>query len=128
MRKSSVILISLISSISFAQEAVFLNQKDTAPFSGYLLPEDKIKSLRNDSLENSANKQLVESLNKSLTLQQSNSDLKDKQIQLLLNQNDSLSKTIVTEEKLQTWEKVLYFGGGIVLSGLAIWGAHSLYK
>lgn len=123
-----IVLILLISHISFAQEAVYLNKDDKSPFSGYLLPEDKLKSLRNDSLENTANKQIIDRLNKSINLYQTNSDLKDKQLKLYSDQNDQLVKSLVAEENLNTWEKILYFGGGIVLTGLAIYGAHSLYK
>lgn len=116
-----ILALLIFSQTSLAQEAVFLNKGDKAEFSGYLLTEDKVKSLRNDSLEKDADKQVIDSLNKSLTLQQNNVDI-------LLKQNSNLVQTVNSEESLNNWEKVLYFGGGIVLSGLAIYGAHSLYR
>lgn len=109
----SIVIALLISSISFAQDSVYLNQNQVAPFSGYLLPEDKVKELRNDSLEKDMYK--------------TEGTLKDTQIKLLSDQNDKLAKTLESTSSLSSWEKIGYFLGGVIITGLAISGAHAIY-
>lgn len=125
-------LISVISSLtwsqfSYADDAIYLNQNDKAPYSGYLLSEDKVKELRNNTIERDGLKTINDSLTKSLTLEQQNNSLKDQKVNLLLDQNDKLAKSAYADRELNTWEKVAYFVGGIVVTGLAIAGVHSLY-
>jgi len=122
-----ILILSLISSYSFAQDAVFLNKTQTAPFEGFLLPQTKLQELHNNTLERDAFQKENESLNKSLNLQQSNLGLKDNQIDILLKQNDNLAKTLSTERTLNNWEKVGYFLGGIVTIGLAAKVLHDSY-
>lgn len=107
-------LILTISLNSFAQDSVYLNQKDPAPFSGYLLPEEEVKTLRDNTLERDMYK--------------TTNDLKDQQISLLSSQNTNLAKTLESTSSLSTWEKIGYFAAGIILTGLAIDAAHNIYK
>ncbi len=109
-----IFIILLISNISWAQDSVFLNAGDKAPNSGYLVPEQTIKNLRNDSLEADMYRKIV--------------PLKDNQIDLLTADNDRLSKTLVSTSSLSTLEKIGWFAGGIIVTGLAIKGAHEIYK
>lgn len=120
-------IITLINSYSFAQDAVLLNKDDKAPFNGFLLPQEKLQELHNNTLERDAFQKENESLNKSLNLQQTNLGLKDNQINILLNQNDNLAKALGSERTLNNWEKTGYFIGGIIVTGLAIKAAHDLY-
>lgn len=110
----SFLIVNLITTSSFAQDATYLNTGDKATFSGYLVPESTVKQLRNDSLERD--------------LYKTESDLKGNQITLLSNQNDNLAKTLQSTTSLSTWEKIGYFLGGVLVTGLAIKGAHELYK
>lgn len=122
-----ILILSLISSYSFAQDAIFLNKTQLAPFDGFLLPQEKLQELHNNILERDAFQKENESLNKSLNIQQTNLGLKDNQINILLNQNDNLAKALYSERTLNNWEKVGYFAGGIILTGLSIYAVHSLY-
>jgi hypothetical protein len=101
-----ILFILLISNIAYAQESVYLNAKDPAPFAGYLLPEEEVKTLRDNTLE--------------LDMYKTTNDLKDQQITLLTNQNTSLSKTLESTSSLSTWEKIGYFAAGVLLTGLAV--------
>lgn len=111
-----IFLIFLIISLenNCLADSVYLNVGDKAQFNGYLLPEDEIKTLRDNTLERDMYK--------------TTNDLKDQQITLLTNQNTSLSKTLESTSSLSTWEKIGYFAAGIVLTGLAIDAAHQIYK
>lgn len=115
-----ILILTLISNIAFAQNAVYLNKSEPAPFSGDLLTLDQTKSLYNDSLEKS-------SLQKQLDLTNQNNTLLEQEKQLLLDQNAKLIKTAQDEKSLSTWEKIAYFGGGILLTALAVKGASSLH-
>jgi len=117
--KKIFLIISLISNLAFAQNAVFLNKDDKAPFSGDLLTVETTKQLYNDSLEKS-------SLQKQLDLTNQNNNLLSQEKQLLLDQNDKLIKAGVEDHNLNNWEKVGYFSAGIILTALAVKGAMSL--
>jgi hypothetical protein len=116
-----------IGNICYAQDSVHLNQNDKAPFPGYLLPAAKVEQFQTDEIQLNYYKSTDDSLQKSLTLEQQNSALKDQKVNLLLDQNDKLSKAAYTERELTTWEKIGYVAAGIVITGVAVWGAHSLY-
>lgn len=109
-----VSLTILISLNSFAQDSVYLDKGTPSPFSGYLLPEEEVKTLRDNTLERDMYK--------------TTNDLKDQQIKLLSDQNTSLAKTLEVTSSLSTWEKVGYLAAGILLTGLAIDAAHNIYK
>lgn len=129
MKKLSAIFLSSLiwSQFVYADDAIYLNQNEKAPYSGYLLPEGKIKELRNNTIERDGLKAINDNLTQQLSLEQKNNSLKDDKVNLLLEQNDKLAKAAYAERELNTWEKIAFFTGGIVISGLAIWGAHSLY-
>jgi hypothetical protein len=94
--------------------SVYLNQDEKAPFSGFLLPDEEVKQLRDDSLERDMYK--------------TTNDLKDQQIKLLGDQNTNLSKTLESTSSLSTWEKIGYFTAGVILTGLAVGAAVSIVK
>ncbi len=107
-----ILIILLVSNICFAQDVVFLNAQDKAPFSGYLLPEQTVKNLRNDSLE--------------LSMYQRIDPLKDQQIKLLTDDNIRLATTLQSTSSLSTFEKICWFAGGIIITSLAVEGASKL--
>jgi len=109
-----IFIILLISNISWAQESVYLDKDKPAPFSGYLVPEETIKNLRNDSLDAEMYRKIV--------------PLKDNQIQLLTDQNTKLATTLISTTSMTTLEKVAWFAGGIIVTGLAVKAAHEIYK
>jgi hypothetical protein len=107
-----ILFVLLISNIVYADDSVYLNKNDKAPFSAYLVPEATIKQLRNDSME--------------LDLYKTTNDLKDQQIALLGAQNTSLTTTLKETSSLSTWEKIAYFSAGILLTALAVDGASKI--
>lgn len=115
----TILTIILISNLSYAQDAVFINKDDKAPFSGNLLTVEQTKKLYDDSLDKS-------SLQKQLDLEQKNSTLKDQKVDILLNQNLKLIEANNTDHTLNNWEKAAYFVGGMVAVGLAIKGVENL--
>lgn len=118
----------LISNLAFAEEVVFIEKDTKSPYAGYLMPKEKLLEFRNTSLERDTLKLQNDSLNRSITLQDGIIAKKDQQLQLYSDQNDKLAKTAYSTSNLSTWEKLGFIGLGIVITGLAIKGAHEIYK
>lgn len=116
----------LISTNVYADDSVWLDKDQKAPFSGFLLPQEKIQEFRNTTIDRDTLKNLNDSYKTSLTLEKTNSGLKDNQITLLMNANDQLAKSAYTSREVSNWEKVGYFLGGILVTGLAIKGVQAL--
>lgn len=112
----------LIGNMCYAQDATWLNQKDSAPFDGYLIKEERVKELTKAESDNKYNSGIIESLKASTLLQESIIQHKDNQINMLLSQNDHLAQVSNTAEHSNTLEKVLIFAAG----ALAMYGAVKL--
>lgn len=111
---TSLISLLIINSTCFAQESIYINKDDKAPFSGYLLPEETVKTLRNNTLERD--------------LYKTEADLRERQVKLLSDQNDRLATTLQSTSSLSTWEKIGFFSLGVLITGGAVKLAHEVYK
>jgi len=109
-----ILTILLISNLSYAQDSIFLDKDKSAPWSGYLLPEEEVKQLRVNTIERDMYK--------------TTNDLKDQQVKLLTDQNVKLATTLESTSSLGMWEKIAYFTAGVLVLGLAVSGAHQIYK
>lgn len=113
----SLILISLlITSSSFAEDAIYLEKDQKSPYSGVLMPESKVIELRNNTLENNTRKLQIDSLNTSVNLLEDIVSKKTEQVGILLDQNDKLSKTAFSERNLNNWEKAGWFVAGLFVA------------
>lgn len=127
MRKSLIVILVLMTNMVWAEDAVYLDKDQKSPFSGYLLPQEKLVELRNNTLERDTLKVQNASLNRSLTLQNDIIDHKDQQIKLYSDQNDKLASTAARAESMSTLEKFGLVTLGMVITGLAVYGAHTAY-
>lgn len=114
-----ILIITLLGNLAYAEDTVFLNQNDKAPFSGYLFTESKTKEIRNQLIEREEYKGLVESYEKTDKWLKENLDLKDKQLTYAMERMDNLSKTLQSERTTSNWERVLWISLGIAATGLA---------
>lgn len=115
-----ILILTLISNLSLAQDAVYIEKNQPAPFSGDLLTESTVKQLHDDSLEKT-------SLQKQLDLANQNVNLLQQDKNLLLDQNSKLLKASKDEKVTSDIEKGLWFLAGIALTALAVKGAASLH-
>lgn len=99
-----------------AQDSVLLNQGDPAPFPGFLLPPEKIKELRNDSIDLNYYKKANENLNLQIV------DY-DKRVNLYIQQNDKLSERLAKSET-GFFERVGFFILGAAITGLIGFGVY----
>jgi hypothetical protein len=107
-----------------ANDVVFINKGTPAPYSGILFTEQKAGELRKEVLESDKTQILLESekqTNKNL-LQIVN--LKDKEIELYQKQNMRLLRL---EDNSDTMRYV-WFGLGVIVTGVAVYGAGGLAR
>lgn len=114
-----MLILTLISNLAFAQNAVHMNKGDVAEFEGDLLTLSTAKQLYDDSLEKNSLQKQLDLTNQNLTLLQQDKTL-------LLDQNSKLIKAAQEEKVTSDVEKGLWFLGGIILTGLAVKAAGSL--
>lgn len=122
-----IFLITLVSislpTTSFGNnEVLYLEKGSPAPFQGFLFPKEKAEELRKMNIEFDAIKNINLSLEKSVKLQQDNIELSNNKNKILLDQNDNLAKSLFEARQVTSLEKFLYFGLGVVLTGVTAYG------
>lgn len=125
---SFVLSLSLLGNLCYADDIIHLNQGDKAPNSGFLFSEDKTRDTRIKLLERNTFEGLNESLTKTNTFLQQNSEKKDEQFKLVMDRNIQLSAVVRDQQSLNNWEKAGYFVAGVLLTYFAIKTAHDIYK
>jgi hypothetical protein len=119
-----MLLLIFSTTVKADSDVVFVNKNSPAPFDGILFTESKAKDLRRDILESDKTKILLQSqLHKSTMLQQV-IELKETEIELYRKQNQRL---LVSEQSSNTMQYV-WFGLGVLATGIAVYGAGSLAK
>lgn len=111
-----------------AQDAVFIEKDKTAPFSGILFTEPKAREIRLQLLERDAFIKINESLEKSLVAVSNNQKVMEERIQAYKTDNDSLSKELRSSQSFTSWEKLIWFGLGVVATSLAVYGTKQATK
>lgn len=115
MKITISILLILASITAQAQDSVLLNQNSPAPFTGYLLPPEKVQEFQNMSYEINTDKVIIQSYEKTITLYKSNEDLYNKKVQALNDQNDRLAESLGKARGLTDLERALWFVGGVLM-------------
>lgn len=124
-----ILLISLIATNSFADnDVVSLLKGQPAPFDGLLFTIPKAEDLKRSVVERDNYKLLSESLERSIDLFKKNDELNNQKVNILLEQNDKLAKNLYEARSTSTAERVLWFGLGLAVTGMAIYGAKTLTK
>lgn len=116
---------SIVGNNGFCQsDSTFIEKGKPAPFSGVLFSEDKAQGIRNELLESDKTKLLLETeRNRSQRLGQI-IELKDEEIELYQKQNTRLLKANDRSDTLN----YVWFGLGILATGLAVYGAGALSR
>lgn len=124
---SLAVKICLIGSIvgnSYAQDSVYLDKDKPAPFSGILFTEKKAQDIRSELMEGDKTKLWLETeKNRSSRLLQI-VELKDEEIELYNKQNQRLMKVNDRSDTMN----MLWFGLGVLATGLAVYGAGALSR
>lgn len=116
------IIVNLINIPVYADDVTFLEKDQKAPFQGVLFPRDQAVQLRKDLIDADLNKALNESYKKSLDLYKTTNDIKDEQINLLINRNDQLAKSLNSARETTGLEKFAWFALGVAATAATVYG------
>lgn len=117
-----LLIICFIGNTSYAEEVIFLEKDQKAPHAGLLFTESKAKEVRSGLLERDALKGINESLARSNQYLQQNSEIKDKQIKILFEQNDVLVQRAFEIQKTNFWRDAAI----VVLTIASVYGSIKL--
>jgi hypothetical protein len=130
MRKiiSHLVLLCLIGlatgNNAYGQDSQFIEKDQKAPYSGILFTEKKAQDIRTELLDGDKNKLLLETeRNRSSRLGQI-IELKNEEIELYNKQNVRLMKSNDRSDTLN----YIWFGLGILATGIAVYGAGGLAR
>jgi len=118
----------LVTNFSFADQTVYLDKGNPAPYPGLLMPLDRAKEIHKELIEKDYLEDINQSMKKSLDYYQQKEDLHQKKLELLLDQNDKLSQALQDSKSSTDLEKLLWFGIGIGVTGLAVYSATQLTR
>lgn len=118
----------LISNICYADDAIYLEKDKPAPFNGFLSTEGKTREIRIKLLERDTFENINQSLTKTNTFLQENSDSKDKQIKIVMDRDNQLAQSLRDERSTNNWERIGWFAGGILTTILTIYGVKEATK
>lgn len=124
---SGLIIVSLISS-SFAQDSVGISKGTPAPFSGILFTRQKSEQIRIELIERDQFKIFNKTLLENSDIQQKIINNQKIQVDILLKQNEKLVQQTEKSETMNNWQRVGWFGLGIISAGFAVYGASLLVR
>jgi hypothetical protein len=118
----------IVANPSFAQDVQYLSKDQKAPFEGFLFTAPKASELKDAVIERDNYKLINLSLEKSLELEKKNSELQNQKVNVVLEQNLNLTKSLNEERSMSNWERILWFVLGVVGTGMAVYGASKIAK
>jgi len=124
----SVSLIASLNISALAQEVVIVQKGQEAPFTGLLFTKERADVIRDNEIALDGQKKLNTSLNLELTFKDSSLNARKSEIDILMAQNDKLSKSLMEERSVGSWERLSWVAVGILASGLAFYGLQKVQK
>lgn len=119
---------SLIASNCFALDTVPLTLGQAAPFTGVLMSSSKAQVVKVQLLERDTLLQEKDSYEKTIKLYGDIESLKREQVDTLTVENERLSKQLGSASTTSNWERALYFGLGVVGTGLILWATRQTLR
>lgn len=129
LKMSKCLLIGLtvvsLSNSVYSQDSVPIAKGTPAPFSGILLSKPKAEQIRVELIERDQFKLFNQTLLENSELQNKIILNQKTQVEIVLKQNEKLIKETRTQTNT---ERMIWFGLGVISSGLAVYGASLLVK
>lgn len=114
----------IISNVALAEQKIIsINEGEKAPFTGILFPKDQAEQNRYRLLEAETILRVNESLNTSLNLYKDNAKIDAEKYKNSSDQVINITKAYNDSKSLTNVERLIWFGFGVVASGLAVWAA-----
>jgi hypothetical protein len=102
-------------------QITYVEKGDEMPYTGYAVDKPQMRHFRQINEEKKLLEQKVIKL-------EDLGVMKDEKIDYLEDQYTQVNKAYIKEQQKSTWQKYLYFAGGVILSGAAVYGASKLRK
>ena len=117
-------MIFSISLNSWGNDVVFLSKGQAAPYTGILFPEQTANELRRSLLESEIKSLENESLREQRDFYHEVTRIKTEEVESFRTQNQRL----VMQQENSKVQSMIYFGLGVLVTGLAVYGARGLSK
>lgn len=117
----SILLSFLILENNTLALVVPLNQNELAPFQGLLFDKTSADKMYTELNDYDKVKLLNKSLEVSIDLYQKNEEVYKQEVQELTVQNTSLSEAVIKAKDNTTWDRILYFGLGVLTTSLIVY-------
>lgn len=119
----------ILSSLSFGDTDPYL-----AP-SGHVLKQEswvfspnKALEVRNKLVDLDSQLKINDSLNKQIDLYKGLNDIQKINLNLVMEQNDKLAKSLNDERSMTNWERIGWFGIGVLATVLTVYGVNQATK
>lgn len=120
-----LIIVSLINNL-FAKDVLPIKKGEQAPFDGVVFTTKKAQDVRKELIEKDQLKIFNETLREQIQIKNEIITNKEKQVVLLENQNTKLAEELENEKKTKTTERIIWFGLGVLATGVAAYGTSKL--
>jgi len=129
MKNWLIIFIFLFSQLTFAQcpEEVFdIRKGEVAPCNGLLFSPQASKEVLEAQNNVEYYKNIADKLIKRKELSDKQVEVLDKRLNGYIDQSHLLATQLYKKEKEDKWQKMIYFGLGVLATGIAVSGAAQL--
>jgi len=131
LKNSLILLISLnlVAGSSFAEEKVDYLEKGTPmPYSGFVFPVSKAQDCRLALIEKEQYEAIKASYDRSIKLYKTTERISDDKMLALSQENFNLSTQLSETKSSSQYSNILWFGLGVLATGLSIYGAKQIIK
>lgn len=91
-------------------------------------PEEQVRKMYKDIKERDLYKEKSETLENGIKLRDLSLEYRKEQVTILRESNDNLANRLEKTTKVSTWERVIWFGAGVLATGFAIKAAKEFVK
>jgi hypothetical protein len=119
-----IFLITVNGNIGFADEVVFVKKGEPTPFTGVLFTEHRSNQIRKELIDSDISRVRLSTEEERNRLLRQAIKLRDDEIELLRRKSGLLER----QNKQTETMKYIYFGLGILATGMAVYGAGALSR
>ena len=124
-----ILIIFLFSQLTYAkcpEDIQVIEKGQTANCSGLLFSPEASKKVDETQADAKYYKELSDRLLQRRDLTNKEISILDRRLQLYIDQSYDLAKEIHKKEKEDKWQKLMYFGLGVLATGISVYGAKQL--
>ena len=123
-----ILTFSQVSHANCPEDIQVIEQGQVANCDGLLFSPEAAKKVDENQQDAKYYKELSGQLYESRNLYIEQVDTMDKRLKLYMDQSHTLAQEVTRKENEDKWQKFLYFGLGVLATGVAIYGASELSR